>query len=130
MFLAILSCAASSVQRTVVESTSSTISASTLCDFEQRKQECIGQLVQITGNTPQMLHSHPIISSPSGIDSVQKYLQFGEQQLIILSDRDWTCIGEIKVTGLLQEINMGGPTGTRGSYKNYYISESKIQCSS
>jgi hypothetical protein len=98
------------------------------CDFEQRKQECIDQLVQIKGSVPQMVYSHPILSSPSGTDSVQRYLQVGEQQFIVLSDSDWTCSGEVHVTGFLKEIYMGGPEGTRNSYRNYYISKSKIQC--
>ena len=58
-----------------------------------------------------------------GVDSVQKYIQVGELQLIILSDSDWICSGDVQVTGILKEIDMGGPEGTRGSYRNYYISK-------
>ena len=127
MLLFALACSVSSRQR-VSEPKTSIVDAKKRCDFEQKKQECIDQLVQIKGSVPQMVYSHPILSSPSGIDSVQKYLQVGEQQFIILSDSDWRCSGEIQVTGILKEIDMGGPEGTRGSYRNYYISQSQIQC--
>jgi hypothetical protein len=128
MFLFVLACSVSSSQKKVSEPITGVVDAKSRCDFEQRKQECIDQLVQIKGYIPQMVYSHPILSSPSGIDSVQKYLQIGEQQFIILSDSDWMCSGEIQVTGLLKEIDMGGPEGTRGSYRNYYISKSQIIC--
>ena len=128
MFLFVLACSVSSSQKKVSEPITGVVDAMSRCDFEQRKQECIDQLVQIKGSVPQMVYSHPILSSPSGIDSLQKYLQVGEQQFIILSDSDWMCTGEIQVTGVLKEIDMGGSEGTRGSYRNYYISKSQIQC--
>ena len=128
MLLFALACSVSSSKKKVSEPMTGVVDAKKRCDFEQQKQECIDQLVQIKGSVPQMVYSHPILSSPSGIDSIQKYLQFGEQQFIILSDSDWNCSGEIQVTGVLKEIDMGGPEGTRGSYRNYYISKSQIQC--
>ena len=128
MFSFVFACSLFSNQKKVSEPITIPIDTNTLCNFEQLKQECIDQLVQIKGSVPQMVYSHPIISSPSGSDSVQKYVQVGEQQFIILSDGDWMCSAEIQVMGILKEIDIGGPDGTRGSYRNYYISKSKIQC--
>ena len=128
MFLFALACSVSSTQKKVSEPITVSIDTNKLCDFAQQNQECIDQLVQIKGSIPKMVYSHPILSSPSGVDSVQKYLQVGELQLIILSDSDWMCSGEVQATGFLKEIDMGGPEGTRGSYRNYYISKSEIQC--
>ena len=128
MFLFVSACSIFSAQKHVSNSINAAIDTSKLCSFEQRNQECIDELVQINGSVPLMIYSHPILSLPSGVDSVQKYLQVGEQQLIVLSNGDWDCSGEVQVTGILQEIVMGGPEGTRGSYRNYYISKSKIQC--
>ena len=125
MFLFAFACSVSSSQKKVSEPV---IGEKKRCDFAQKNQECIGQLVQIKGSIPQMVYSHPILSSPSGVDSVQKYIQVGELQLIILSEGDWTCSGDVQVNGILKEIDMGGPEGTRGSYRNYYISKSEIQC--
>ena len=126
MFLFAFACLVSSSQKKVSEPV--VIDVQKQCDFAQQKQECIGQFVQIKGSVPQMVFSHPILSSPSGVDSVQKYIQVGELQLIILSEGDWTCSGDVQVNGILKEIDMGGPEGTRGSYRNYYISKSEIQC--
>ena len=128
MFPFVFACSLFSNQKKVLEPIRVPLDTNKLCDFEQLKQECIDQLVQIKGTVPQMVYSHPIISSPAGIDSVQKYVQVGEQQFIILSDSDWMCSAEIEVMGILKEIDIGGPDGTRGSYRNYYISKSKIQC--
>lgn len=128
MFLFVFGCSLFFNQKQISEPIVVAFDTNKLCDFERQKQECIDQFVQIKGLVPQVMYSHPILSSPSGIDSVQKYLQVGEQQFIILSDSDWMCSAEIQVTGILKEIDMGGPEGTRGSYRNYYISKSQIQC--
>lgn len=98
------------------------------CDFETKKSECIDQMVQIKGSTPNMVMNHSMILSPIGNDSVQSYLDVGDSQWIILSDSKWYCQGEVEVSGILQEYDMGGKEGTRGSYRNFYVSESEIRC--
>lgn len=98
------------------------------CDLSQGWDGCLGKTIRVTGTTPTMIYSHPILSSPSGIDSVQSYIDVGEKQLIVLSEETWECHENVSLSGVLKEIHLGGPEGTRGSYRNFYISQSSVQC--
>jgi hypothetical protein len=129
MMLSLLfACTSTSEQKKNIPSVSSPVEPQELCDFEQKKGDCIEKNIRVIGTIPKMVYSHPIISSPSGIDSIQSYLDLEDQQLIILSENSWECSGKVEVIGVLQEIDMGGPEGTRNSYRNYYISQSTIRC--
>ena len=128
MLLFLFACASTSAQKKNMPSVSSPVESQELCDFEQKKGDCIEKNIRVVGTIPKMVYSHPIISSPSGMDSVQSYLDLEDQQLIILSETSWECSGKVEVIGVLQEIDMGGSEGTRNSYRNYYISQSTIRC--
>ena len=99
-----------------------------ICDFKQKRDGCLGKVIQIHGSVPKMIYNHPMINTPLGPDSIQSYLEIEDQQLIILSEEQWNCSGKVEITGILKEIDMGGPEGTRNSYRNYYISQSTINC--
>ena len=128
MLFYLISCSTSSMSKKDSSSVISTLENQSICPFSDEKQDCIGKHVRVTGEQPKVLYSHPIISLPSGVDSVQSYLDLEDQQLIILSEEPWDGKGRVEVFGLLLEIDMGGPEGTRSSYRNYYISKSTIRC--
>jgi hypothetical protein len=130
MILLAFACVKTTVQaqKTKMATPSNIQQEQDMCDFTTKKQECIGKYVQVKGLIPEMIHSHPILSSPSGIDAIQSYLDIGEQQIIILSQATWDCSGDVEVTGILKEVDMGGSEGTRGSYRNNYIVQSTIRC--
>ena len=98
------------------------------CDFETEKGSCTNQQVQLRGRSPDMVRNHPMMTTQVGGDTVQSYLDVEGYQFVILSDTEWSCQGEVEVTGLLQEYDMGGKEGTRASYRNYYVTQSKVRC--
>ena len=98
------------------------------CDFQTEKGSCTFQQVQLRGRAPDMVMNHPMMTSLVGGDTVQSYLDVEGYQFVILSDTEWSCQGEVEVTGLLQEYDMGGKEDTRASYRNYYVTQSKVRC--
>ena len=99
-----------------------------VCSYLRKKEECLGKMTLVVGKTPEMLYAHPIVPVDPHKNITQSYIQFEEQQLIVLSEKQIECDGTMEVTGTLNEINLGGPEGTRGSYQNYYFSQSIIRC--
>ena len=82
-------------------------------------------MTKAIGSVPEMIYAHPMISTEN---SIQSYIQIEDEQLIVLSEQPIDCNKQFQVVGLLQEIDLGGAPGTRGSYKNFYFSDSTIQC--
>ena len=98
-----------------------------VCDFATKQSTCLGQQVSIFGMVPQTVYSHPIVSS-SGANAVQSYIDVDGRQLIVLSAEPVSCSNQIQVSGILREVDLGGPAGTRGSYRNFYIEQSTVIC--
>ena len=99
-----------------------------VCSYLKQKEQCLGQITQVIGAAPEMVYAHPMISVDPSKKSIQSYIQIEDQQLIVLSEQTFHCDGTMEVTGILEKIDLGGPEGTRGSYKNYYFSQSTIRC--
>jgi hypothetical protein len=94
---------------------------------------CIGKRVEVRGKEPQMVYQHPMIA-PMALPGTapvmqQSYLETAEgSQIIILSKDADKCAGAKRVTGSLREINLGGPSGTKQSYRGWAIEDAKITC--
>ena len=99
-----------------------------LCSFQSTPEACLGQTVTWTGSIPTFVHSHPIVPTPRDELSVQSYIEVGDSQYILLSSRPHNCDGLLEAKGTLGEINLGGPQGTRGYYRNYYLAATEISC--
>jgi len=133
MMCFLLACATSSknisTEGISIEETAETpVEVKELCHFGTKGPSCVGETVQLTGTVPEIIYSHPMLSSPEGVNSVQSYVNIGDRQLIVLSSQAISCSSSIEVTGILREIDMGGEEGTRGSYSNFYIEQSIIRC--
>lgn len=94
---------------------------------------CIGKRVELRGKEPKMVYQHPMIapmSRPGGPPTMQQsYLEVGEgTQVIVLSKDADKCSGAKRVTGTLGEINMGGPAGTKESYRGWSINDATVTC--
>jgi hypothetical protein len=80
-----------------------------------------------------MVSQHPLIapmSQPGGPPAMQQtYIEVGEgSQIIVLSKEADKCTGTKRVVGTLREINMGGPEGTKQSYRGWSINDATITC--
>ena len=102
--------------------------AMTICPFESAPEACLGKRVQWEGTVPEFAHSHPMITSPSGETAVQSYIEVDESQYILLSTEPHECTGSMVAQGILGEVDLGGAPGTRGSYRNFYLSDASIRC--
>ena len=99
-----------------------------LCDFNANARECLDQRVRWVGTIPSMLLAHPDVSGPDGPSGVQSYIDVDGQQYILLVPEIPTCTDGIEATGTLKEIDLGGPEGTRNSYRNYYLANAEVRC--
>lgn len=80
-----------------------------------------------------MVYQHPMIapmSMPGGPPTMkQGYLELSQgNQIIVLSRDDDKCSGSKRVKGSLREIDMGGPAGTKESYRGWAIENATITC--
>ena len=123
VFLALFAC--SNKSQTSTAQTSALQTTQNLCSYKDNKELCLGQMTKAIGSVPEMIYAHPMISTEN---SIQSYIQIEDEQLIVLSEQPIDCNKQFQVVGLLQEIDLGGAPGTRGSYKNFYFSDSTIQC--
>ena len=125
MFLFFLACSTKVPGNTASSSLDST---QLPCSYLQEKENCLGKITRVTGTVPQTPHAHPIIPTNPDQKTTQSYIQVEDQQLIVLVELPIDCAGTIELTGVLNEIDLGGPEGTRSSYKNYYFSQSTVYC--
>ena len=100
---------------------------SQFCDFASKGRACLGQQIRIVGLAQQPVYSHPVLSS-TGANAVQSYVDFDDRQFVVLSAEQVSCSHKMEVSGVLREVDLGGPAGTRGSYRNFYIEQSTIRC--
>ena len=98
------------------------------CSTAGEWSACLDKEVSLSATSPDMLYQHPSIASPEGEDSVQGYIAVGKRQLIVLSDAPNPCSGTFSVEGILKEISLGGEPGTKGSYRNFYLSRARFRC--
>lgn len=88
--------------------------------------------MEVRGKNPQMVMQHPMLTGPSlpGHKPMhQGYLDTADgRQLILLSAEPIACTGAMRVRGTLHSIDMGGPDGTKMSYKGYSIRNAAATC--
>lgn len=93
---------------------------------------CIGKLVEMRGKDPQLVMQHPMLGGgpPGAVTMQQTYLETAEgNQIIILSKTAPKCPGAQKrVKGTLRDVNLGGPEGTKESYRGWSIHDATITC--
>ena len=97
-----------------------------ICNFAADAPACLGMSVRWIGTVPEMVMSHPMVDEQGRTQ--QSYIEVDGQQYILLSAEAHGCSGKMEATGVLKEIDLGGPEGTRGSYRNYYLSDAEIRC--
>lgn len=94
----------------------------------------MGKLVEVRGQTPKMVSQHPMVTPMglpgSGVPEMhQGYLDTAEgSQIIVLSREPAKCTGAMRVKGSLRGIDLGGPAGTKESYKGWAIEDATIVC--
>ena len=102
---------------------------------------CAGKTVRVQGRNV-VGHQHPITPlaprpGQSGVvRAIQTYLGFENGlQLVLKTEHPVTCKGQapaigqtLVVTGILEVVDLGGPPGTRSSYRGYAMSRPTIQC--
>ncbi len=81
-----------------------------------------------------MVYQHPLLA-PMGAPGSDKptihqsYLETAEGgQVIVLSKQNDDCKGAKRVKGTLRAIDMGGPSGTKSSYKGWSLNDAEIVC--
>ena len=106
----------------------SSTTSSDFCSPEKDWSVCLEKEVSLSAKRPPMLYQHPLISSPTGVDSVQNYIEVEERQIIALSEEQNVCSEVFVAQGVLKKISLGGAPGTKGSYENYYLSQTRFLC--
>ena len=97
-------------------------------------EACVGKLVEIRGKNPPIVYQHPVLApmAAPGSDKPtiqQSYLETDEGgQVIVLSKQQDTCTGAKRVKGTLRAIDLGGPSGTKLSYKGWSVDDAAIVC--
>jgi hypothetical protein len=99
-----------------------------LCNFKSDREACLGKPVKWKGEVPEGVHVHPILSSPSVDAHVQSYIEVEDRQYILLLSEPHGCTAKMEAQGTLNQIDLGGEPGTRGSYRNFYISDATVRC--
>ncbi len=65
-----------------------------------------------------------------GGDARQVYLDVGEVQIIVVTEDTADCVGPMTAEGRLTVIDLGGPEGTRQSYRGLAIRDATVRCES
>jgi hypothetical protein len=101
-------------------------------------QRCQDKWITVTGihTLPHQVMQHPILVMPASIYlseqklsfQFQDYMNIGSYQVILLSKKEITCLGEMEVKGKLQQVALGGKKGTKNEYKNWVIEVDKYRC--
>lgn len=91
---------------------------------------CLGKQVALLGAVPKMVHQHPVLTGGPGRDGLtQDYMDLATgRQMVILVKGHVNCRGKMKATGTLKSISGEGPPGSKGSYKNYYLTDATVEC--
>lgn len=103
--------------------------------------DCDDKLVRIKGSLtpPQEIMQHPMLDMPllpsPNMDEnsvpkriLQTYMNVGNRQIILLSDTNIDCIGDLEVIGMLEKVSLGGPAGTKSSYEGWSVRVDEYQC--
>ncbi len=95
--------------------------------------DCVGQGFEVRGHVPAMLGQHPMLVSPAlpGSDApTQSYIETadGVQVIVLSQDSRGDCSGALRVSGILQSIELGGSEGSKLSYRGWALQEATIAC--
>lgn len=101
-----------------------------LCSPGASLETCDGKRVRLEGKKPMMVMQHPMMNAgPPGMERHQSYLEVdGGAQIIVISEAVNACEGAMAVTGTLRSIDMGGPEGTKDSYKGWQVTGAAVEC--
>lgn len=91
---------------------------------------CLDKQVALVGTLPKMVHQHPVLTGGPGRDGLtQDYMDLATgRQIILLVKGHVNCGGKRRATGTLKSISGEGPPGSKGSYKNYYLTDATVEC--
>lgn len=90
--------------------------------------ECDGKILTVHGTAANLVRSHPSVAGPMG-NQTELYMDVGDAQLIVVTEQAKRCDGAMTAVGTLQVIDLGGPAGTKGSYRGLAIQDAKVSCS-
>lgn len=107
---------------------SEALEPSPLCDFNANARECLDQRVRWVGTVPDMILPHPHLAGPAEFGRFHGYIEVDGQQYVLVVPEIPTCTDSMEATGILREIDLGGPEGTRNSYRNYYLAKAEVRC--
>lgn len=97
-------------------------------------KDCAGKEVEVRGQTPKMVYQHPMLAPINPLGGAQpkvhqEYLEVTEgTQIVVLTSEPSKCTGAMRVKGKLRAVDLGGPAGTKESYKGWAIDDAKVIC--
>jgi hypothetical protein len=89
---------------------------------------CVGQEVVFDGKIPIQVMDHPLVGGPG---AYQGYVDVaGVGQIVMLPSSDPGCAAGVPVSvrGTLRRIELGGPEGTRSSYRGWSVDGASVTC--
>lgn len=95
---------------------------------------CVGKMVEVRGENPKIVAQHPMVApmAAPGSDAPQIHQSYldvaGGRQIIVTSRQSDDCKGAKRVKGSLRAIDLGGPAGTKESYRGWSIDNATITC--
>ena len=107
---------------------SEALESSPLCDFNANARECLDQRVRWVGTVPEMILPHPYLAGPAELGLFHGHIEVDGQQYVLVVPEIPTCTHGMEAIGTLREIDLGGPEGTRNSYRNYYLTNAQVRC--
>ncbi len=98
------------------------------CNYKLGWDKCDGQVIKISGEKPDIIEQHPIMTIPPEIlgDNSKQYQNYLDTkikgQIVLLSGKEISCPNEITVIGTLRTNQ--GPCDANASSKNTYCRSS------
>ncbi|KOR30133.1 hypothetical protein TI03_00315 [Achromatium sp. WMS1] len=109
--------------------------ASSSCILRQQADAhwntCINQpAVTLYGRAAPEQHmmQHPMLTSPFGKYSHQEYMSVQGTTVMLLLDSPLTCNNKLQAIGKLKLVDLGGPSGTKNSYRSWALWVETWQC--
>lgn len=62
------------------------------------------------------------------IRKVENYVDAGDLQIVVTSDKAIECKGKVELTGRVNIVDMGGKSDTKGGYRNPWLRLSDYRC--
>ncbi|MFO0550703.1 MAG: hypothetical protein U0271_20075 [Polyangiaceae bacterium] len=97
------------------------------CAANAEWRRCVGKRVRVVGRPAPDVMQHPM-PPPGAAEETVDYVDVDGAQLVVVLKSPMQCAGQVEITGILREVNLNGPAGTKEEYRGYRVEDASSRC--